>query len=737
MALLLSNAVFASAQTLEPPKFSHVSGFYAKEFRLTLSHPEKQITLYYTLDGSDPEPDNLSGSTFQYKNEYVQRTQATAGKLQQQKYITHLYEKSIAITERRSEPDLVGRISTTHDAAPDYLPTSTVKKSWSNKIRQQLNRLILIYNSSTHKINGVLSKIRYSVGHMFKGDKYKYKAKVFLKERPLRELELEYATQKGTVVRAMAVAKDQRRSEVVSKAFFVANKTEYSLPTVNLTVPNKTLFDYNTGVFVAGVRYDRELLKSDGEEEPNISRHANWLRFNQHIPVDWFMYDPLQKTSIEQTVDMRNHGGFSRRYRFKSVKIYPRDEYQLGGMDYAVFNDRRPLGLARLYLKNGGQTSHTTYLTDAALQRALGGLNFGTQRYRPVVLFINGEYQGIRGLIDKQDQYYLMSKYGIPSKKVDILRRNAYVQRGTDEHWQKVQEFVKNANKDSPEFITELASYIDIDSFIDYKAAEIYVANMDWPSNNVRHWRYSGSKKKPLTAKGYTDGRWRWLVYDLDEAGRKTDLNMLEQAIVKGSYSGEAPWAAFMLRSLLESPEFKHKFITRFSDLINTTFLPERMTRVIRATQADLATEMPRHIARWKQPESMEFWRDAVDELVGFFVQRPDIQRQHLQEFFELNERYQVRVELSEPASGTLKLNSLTLGVLNSNEDPVTATALGFPWQGEYFKDLPLVMSVQPAPNYRFSHWESEALTAEQSREQHLILHPQADLNIRAVMVED
>lgn len=311
------------------------------------------------------------------------------------------------------------------------------------------------------------------------------------------------------------------------------------------------------------------------------------------------------------------------------------------------------------------------------------------------------------------------------------------MQRGSAEHWQQVLDFVEKAKKHSPEFISELAAYIDIDSFIDYKVAEIYVANIDWPSNNIRYWRYSGSKKYPLTTSGYTDGRWRWLMYDLDEAGREADLNMLIQAIDKGAYSRSAPWAAFMLRSLLESPEFKQKFITRYSDLINSTFLPERMTRVIRATQADLAVEMPRHIERWKQPQNIEAWHEEVDGLADFFVKRPSYQWQHLQEFFELNERYQVQVELSEPASGALQLNSLTLGASKSDENPVTATELRLPWQGEYFKNLPLELHALPAPNYRFSHWEMEGLTSEQSRKSHLILQPQTDLHIRAIMIAD
>lgn len=30
---------------------------------------------------------------------------------------------------------------------------------------------------------------------------------------------------------------------------------------------------------------------------------------------------------------------------------------------------------------------------------------------------------------------------------------------------------------------------MDIDTFLDYVAIQIYIQNFDWPGNNVRHWR--------------------------------------------------------------------------------------------------------------------------------------------------------------------------------------------------------------------------------------------------------
>lgn len=44
--------------------FSHPSGFYDQPFALRLSHPERDAVIYYTLDGSDPDPGNVTGSVY-------------------------------------------------------------------------------------------------------------------------------------------------------------------------------------------------------------------------------------------------------------------------------------------------------------------------------------------------------------------------------------------------------------------------------------------------------------------------------------------------------------------------------------------------------------------------------------------------------------------------------------------------------------------------------------------------
>ena len=77
------------------------------------------------------------------------------------------------------------------------------------------------------------------------------------------------------------------------------------------------------------------------------------------------------------------------------------------------------------------------------------------------------------------------------------------------------------ANKD----ISEMEEIIDVDNFIKYMAFQIYIVNPDWPHNNVMAWKYTG----PVNESVYgMDGKWRFVLRDLDFGLRDPSRNMFE-----------------------------------------------------------------------------------------------------------------------------------------------------------------------------------------------------------------
>src|SRR5690606_31136683 len=119
-----------------------------------------------------------------------------------------------------------------------------------------------------------------------------------------------------------------------------------------------------------------------------------------------------------------------------------------------------------------------------------------------------------------------------------------------------------------------------------------------------------------------------------------------------------------------------------------------------------------------------------------------------IEKFFDLKGRYDLTVEISDEAAGSVRVNTITLGQHGTfGQNPanrlppvranaqVDAQALAMPWRGQYFKGLPLQLEAVAAPGWRFSHWEGAGLTGEQVENSKLELRPGADVSVRAVMV--
>lgn len=737
-----------SEPVIQGPVFSHSSAFYPEAFHLTLQHSDLNTKIYYTLDGSIPDPANLKGSTYQYKNKYAQPPSKPSVELLENRYQTYLYSEPIFIEDRSSQANRLATISTTLDEYPDYFP-GKLTDSWFNKIGFQANRVINKVNRFITKQNKRLVTFDRRVRIYLNGPDYIYTLREYIPTIPLVKLEKEpIPLYKGTPVRAIAVDSNNNKSEVITNTLFVGERSKFKLPIVNLTVSEKSLFDYNEGIFVGGKDYDDWLVSKEDKTlhkgwdtaDWHLWWTANWRRNNKVTDVNIDFIDEQNQSSVNALANIRAHGNHSLAHRIKSIDIYPVKSSLHKGVPYDVFADGTKLGLSRIVLRNSGNDFYKSYLHDAAIQRIMTGLNYGTQRYRPMVVFINGEYYGILNARDKLDKRYLAKRFNLPSKKVDLLKRNKLIQHGDADNWQSFFEFVQQESKQSAEFYPQLESRIDVESFIDYFNSEIFIANTDWPDNNIRYWRYRGSKNHPITAGGYADGRWRWLMYDTDlslESPYRNKEGVRHNTIASSAAyleeDNKYAWSTVVLRNLFENPEFKQRFIIRFADLLNSSFQPERMTAIVRDTQAGIESEMPRHIERWGLPYSLQFWEKSVDTIVNFLEQRPVHQWQHLQDYFELDEPYTVSVELAQQDSGTVQLNTLTLGEIVITPT-VTDRSLSLPWRGQYFGNMPLTLMAQPARGYRFSHWESEGLTAEQASNPFLELIPSEDLHIRAVM---
>ncbi|MES2691113.1 MAG: CotH kinase family protein, partial [Bacteroidota bacterium] len=120
------NASNVDLSGVKPPVLSHASGLYANAFSLTMGHTSPTATIVYTLDGSEPDINNLGGASYVYKNQYKLEQSDVAGPFRSASFTSIRYTAPVPIYNRSAEQDKYTRMNSRQH--PMYTPPQPVRK---------------------------------------------------------------------------------------------------------------------------------------------------------------------------------------------------------------------------------------------------------------------------------------------------------------------------------------------------------------------------------------------------------------------------------------------------------------------------------------------------------------------------------------------------------------------------------------------------------------------------------
>jgi hypothetical protein len=509
------------------------------------------------------------------------------------------------------------------------------------------------------------------------------------------------------LIRARAIRPDGAAGPIATASYIIdaAGNGRYSLPLVSLASAPDSLFGFEKGIYVPGI--------TGGNFN---QRGREWER-----ELHFSLFEADGTLALAQDAGVRIHGGTSRNRPRKSLRLYARSDYGSSWFDYPLFPDKPVSRYKTFLLRNSGNDWSEAIFRDAYIQALIKeNSSLDIQYSRPAVVFINGEYWGIHNFRDRFDDRYLQAHYGLDPERITILENDAVFDDGNPEGRQSYLDMyafiTQNSMADEANFAAA-ALLMDMDNYIDYLALQIYARNTDWPGNNLAYWRHLDGQPSP-EASHPADGRWRWLAFDLDFGfaldfdyvlnsgsafGPNTAFHQtLAFALAENGPAWPNPsWSTALFRSLIQNEGFRRRFVSRFADHLNTSFSRARALRLLDSLEQIYRPEMAEHIARWNQPTAAH-WESELQRLRTFAQLRADLQRIQLDNRFGLGGSAPLAVDVA--GKGQVQVNSVLLSTATAGvEAPI------YPWQGQYFRGVPVTLVAIPEAGYAFSHWSGSA----------------------------
>ena len=460
-----------------------------------------------------------------------------------------------------------------------------------------------------------------------------------------------------TVLKGRSIGVNKLPSQTLVLTYFISE--QHYLPTISLTATPETLWDEEIGI------YENEYKQ---REIP--------------VTIEYFTSDNHYQFTANLGARLGGENIWTKPQ--KPFTIYARNRFGQDYIDYQLFENKAITRFSRIVLRNGGDDWEETLLRDPMTQSLVNGMmKCGYMAYAPSVLYLNGEYWGIYNIREKFDTQYFSQNFNVNPNNLDHLEytntqngTEMLVVEGTLDHYNAMIDYILNNNINDPIIFNEIEQQMDIDSFIDHIIMTIYCANTSW-GHNREWWR-------PREG----DGKWRWLIVDLDRGfnASNTNTNLVDNLI--DDYE--------LFQYLLNSSYFTDRFVQRGSAHLSNTFSAERINNIVDSLANAIDLEMPRHINRWGGEggiSSMDSWVNELDEIKQFAENRSTIVQNQIMDELSLEGVVQITVNVSPPGSGKIMVNDVPL----INEEGT----------GNYFKNKPLNIDAYALPGHRFVGWES------------------------------
>lgn len=369
-----------------------------------------------------------------------------------------------------------------------------------------------------------------------------------------------------------------------------------------------------------------------------------------------------------------------------------------GPVNYAIIPNRPNRNkYSNMYIRNGSnQWLELPYKDASQVRMMCEETNNYYSAWRPVSVYINGQYWGLYELREKFDDEYFKFQDTASTSTVDILSQSYFyhnvlrsISGNPVDTFMAAYNAFKNLNTASPLYWDSADHYVDMAYYADYVIGESWMGNTDWPYNNIKIYR---SDK--------TNNRYRFCIMDQEMAMHPngwTDCTFDHMEYLINQNPNNI-YINIWLKSM-ENDRFRNYFINRFADVMNTTYDTSRLRAINTFMYDQTLAEMPNEYARWGDanniPGQMSDFYNNYLSLDSDLVCRTEQVRNHIENRLTLPQQVDITLNVFPAGGGKIHIS--------------TITPADYPWKGVYFDGVPVKLEALPNPGYTFWHWGANA----------------------------
>ncbi len=463
---------------------------------------------------------------------------------------------------------------------------------------------------------------------------------------------------------------------------------------------------FNT--YFINVSHTMKVVSISGYDLQKLADGDNTLR-----PKGAFEYfDKNKKRKAIAYGEFNSHGQDSWANDQRSLDFVTRDESGYGSaIEEKLFPLTDRSSFQRVILRAAGDDNYpaahhasnegSAHIRDAYVQNLAkeGGLNLDVRTAEKCIIYLNGKYWGIYDLRelpddhDYTDYYYNQSKYDL---QYILTWGTTWAQYGGNKalnDWSSLYNYIMGNNMADSTKYNYVDSLLDVKSLADYMIVNSLCVSSDWLNYNTGWWRGlnpNGKHKK-----------WGYILWDNDAVfgfyinytGIPDTSASAKPCNIETGGLSDPEGHVQILKKLRKNKVFDQWYISRYTDLLNSTFGSKNMLYVLDSIINVLKPEMTAHAKRWFGTYTE--WYKNAQRLRWFIDRRGKAIEATMRSCYSLTGPYDLTLVTNPYGAGKININSLK--------------NIQLPWKGRLYGSIDILLKTTPLDSgNKFIKWSSK-----------------------------